>query len=44
MSIPKFADFHKFCNALSKTSRAACCHSHLYCRLYPALLIELKRN
>lgn len=43
MSIPKIADFHKFCNALSKTSRAACCHSHLY-RLCPALLIALKRN
>ena len=44
MSIPKIADFHKFCNVLSKISRAARCHSHLYCRLYPALLIALKRN
>lgn len=44
MSIPKIADFHKFCNALSKTSCAARCPSHLYCRLHPALLIELKRN
>lgn len=44
MSIPKIADFHKFCNALSKTSCAARCPSHLYCRLYPTLLIELKRN
>lgn len=26
MSIPKIADFHKFCNALSKISCAARCH------------------
>lgn len=44
MSIPKIADFHKFCNAPSNAIRAARCHSHLYCRLYPALLIEHKRN
>lgn len=44
MSIPKIADFHKFCKALSKISCAARCHSHLYSRLYPALLIEHKRN